>query len=182
MSGLHFEFDQDKTTEAIIYLAQRAAEPTRMAVAKLLYFADRKSLEDYGRFITGETYYAMMHGPVPTNAYDMIKRAADVDDYGFRSLDDHTIHPLRDPQLNQLSESDLDTLDAIIGEYGHFSASKLRALSHDETWEKVWSHCSSTTSVPIPLEEIVRSINGGDELLEYLMDTLKPSRPNDEVA
>ena len=39
----------------------------------VLLFADKKHLERYGRFITGDTYSAMENGPVPSFAYDVVK-------------------------------------------------------------------------------------------------------------
>jgi uncharacterized phage-associated protein len=38
-----------------------------------MYFADRKHLEKYGRFICGDSYVAMKHGPVPSEIYDILK-------------------------------------------------------------------------------------------------------------
>lgn len=59
MAGVTFQFDQVKATEAILYLA------------------DKTSLEKYGRFIFGESYYAMKEGPTPSYTYNLLKQAAE---------------------------------------------------------------------------------------------------------
>ena len=38
-----------------------------------MFFADKEHLLDYGRPITGDSYVAMEHGPVPTSTRDILK-------------------------------------------------------------------------------------------------------------
>src|SRR5258706_11764751 len=102
---LKFEFRKEKASEAIIYIARRIPDPTYHSISKLLYFADKTSLERYGRFIFGETYVAMKHGPVPSNVYDMMKEAPDNGEFGFRTENDHDIVTSRDANVNELSDS-----------------------------------------------------------------------------
>jgi uncharacterized phage-associated protein len=68
-----FEFNLDKGIEAILYIAQKVDDPTFHRISKIMYFADRKHLEKYGRFICGDSYVAMKHGPVPSEIYDILK-------------------------------------------------------------------------------------------------------------
>ncbi len=59
---MQFEFDEQKTREVIIYIANRIPGLTVHQLFSLLYIADKTSLEQYGRFITGDTYYAVEDG------------------------------------------------------------------------------------------------------------------------
>ncbi|CAD5970647.1 hypothetical protein PCC9214_03789 [Planktothrix tepida] len=71
-----FDFNIEKGIESILYileLLENKVQPTIHRVSKFLYFADKEHLEKYGRFIFGDSYYAMKHGPVPSQIYDLLK-------------------------------------------------------------------------------------------------------------
>src|SRR4030066_2115183 len=72
------EFDRTKAIEAILYLANKIPNPGKYVICKLLYLADKCSLEKYGRFIFGETYCAMERGATPSNAYDLLKEVKEL--------------------------------------------------------------------------------------------------------
>jgi len=177
MAVIKFQFNPEKTAEAVIYLAQKFPQPTFLALAKLLYFADKTSLENYGRSVTGDAYYAMQHGPVPSGAYDMMKAARDTDIYGFHVEYERTIVPDRPANLNRLSKSDIQCLDQILTAYGNYPVWQLRELSHDEAWQKAWATAGDAHSIRIPIEDIVATVDeeNGD-LLEFLRETHKPER------
>jgi hypothetical protein len=75
VSNSYFELNREKIRETLLYIAARVKNPTLHTVFKIMYFADKLHLSNYGRFITGDTYYAMEYGPVPSAAYDMTKDA-----------------------------------------------------------------------------------------------------------
>ena len=167
---MQFQFDMHKTVEAIVYLINRTPMPTFMSIAKLLYFADKTSLEAYGRFITGDTYCAMQHGPVPSEAYNLMRAGLDTNHYGFEVVYDHHLRPLRDADLDELSEADIQCLDVVVAAYGKFPTWQLRGLSHDAAWEETWNEAeqSGRKSVPIPVERIANLLDNAEELVEYL--------------
>jgi len=70
-----FVFKAEKSVEAILYIAQNVKQPTFHSISKMMYFADKVHLEKYGRFICGDNYVAMKHGPVPSGTYDILKVA-----------------------------------------------------------------------------------------------------------
>src|SRR3990170_5405294 len=113
MAELGFRFDHGKAVEAILFLATRLKRPGRHNITHLLYFADKTSLEMHGRFICGDDYYAMKHGPVPTNVYELIRLAENTDRLGFRT-DGRKIIPLREPDLDLLSDSDVECLEQAV--------------------------------------------------------------------
>lgn len=173
MASIQFEFDAEKSAEAIIYLARQIPQPTFLALAKLLYFADKTSIENYGRSITGDTYFAMQHGPVPSKSYDLMKAAKDTDVYGFHIEYEKHVVPDRQTNLTKLSKSDIKCLDQIILAYGNYPVWQLRELSHDEAWQKAWANSGNARSVKIPLEDIISMTDEDDEILEFLQETQK---------
>ncbi|RBO89666.1 Panacea domain-containing protein [Pseudochrobactrum asaccharolyticum] len=70
----------DKIIAAISYIIKAASENnhvvTQYDIVKTMFLADRAHLNRYGRLISSDNYVAMYHGPVPTVAYDILKRNA----------------------------------------------------------------------------------------------------------
>src|ERR1700694_4392351 len=70
------KFDQRKALHEILFVVTHLPKPGNVYnVLKCLYYADRKHLQEYGRQIYGETFYALEHGPVPSAAYEIVKYA-----------------------------------------------------------------------------------------------------------
>src|SRR5688500_4690350 len=57
-----------------VLLKKHGGRMSRLRLVKLLYIADRESLSQTLRPITGDHPAAMEHGPVPSQTYDLIKR------------------------------------------------------------------------------------------------------------
>lgn len=58
---------------AIAIAEQKDENFTQYDVVKSLFLADRAHLNKFGRLVTNDTYVAMIHGPVPSVAYDLLK-------------------------------------------------------------------------------------------------------------
>lgn len=165
-----FPFDASKAIEVLLYISARCQD-TYVAL-KVLYFADKEHLSQYGRLICGDQYVAMEYGPVPSGAYDLVKLARG---QGIRNLDmaesigrsfvidGFKIIPLREANQDLLSESDMECLDEAIDRYGHMGFDHMKAISHSES-----AYLDANQDDVIPLEAIVRSLPDGDALLEYI--------------
>ena len=71
---LKFSFDVRKTVAASAYLTQKAGGSiSPFFLIKMLYRADRSALIQWGRTLTGDTYYSMRSGPVLSAVYDLLK-------------------------------------------------------------------------------------------------------------
>src|SRR5438132_91122 len=69
MGDIKFEFNLDKLIHAIAFFSQSGIQDlTKLKVAKLMYFADKAHLLEYGRPILGDVYFCMEFGPVPSFA------------------------------------------------------------------------------------------------------------------
>lgn len=162
--------DDQMLIEAILYVANRVQQPTVMQVSKLLYLADVAHLSKYGRFITGDRYVAMRHGPVPSRSYDLMKTSNEA----FERPDTRSIRPLRDADLDEFSESDLELLDEILRKHGRTSISQLRNICHDEAWKEVTENGSAfennekPNSFPLDIDAIIRMLPNEEQLREHL--------------
>ena len=135
--------DIKKIVSILNFLSQRVNYLTKLKAAKLLYFADKEHLIQYGRSITNDRYIKMKYGPVPTRILNIINYP---DEYLLESENRKYLHTFLifsedkrktinsklKPDLNELSKSEIKVLDHIIKKYGHFTASKLIKISHKE--------------------------------------------------
>jgi uncharacterized phage-associated protein len=167
MAGVTFQFDQVKATEAILYLVPKVSDSDVYGICKLLYLADKTSLEKYGRFVFGETYVAMEEGATPSGAYDLLKDAAQTPNSEIR-IEGNNIIPLREPNLDYLSESDVECLDQIINVYGKVPNWRRAIDAHDDAWKKSWDKRGNSKSVRIPIESIAELLADSDDLIDYL--------------
>lgn len=164
----HSDFNREKAIEVIIYLAERIPEADLYSVGKLLYFADKTSLERFGRFICGESYVAMQKGPVPSNVYDIMKEAVDDGSNGFIVENDYYVKSLRPADLDKLSDSDIQCLDQIIELFGQVPNWIKRDISHDEAYYEAWNARGRKKSAPMSIESIARILEDADDLIEHL--------------
>jgi uncharacterized phage-associated protein len=160
-------FDAHKALEVILYVARTV--PDMYRALKMLYFADKEHLGRYGRLISGDSYVAMSHGPVPSGAYDLVKLArgdglcyADIPVHKAFAVDGHDIVPCREANLDLLSESDMECLDSAIKRYGHLTFGRLKTLSHDKAF------AAADQNDFIPLEAIAASLPDGDLIVDYI--------------
>jgi len=147
MKPIRFRFDPEKMVAALTYLAERVSDLDAMKSVKLLFFADKAHLLAYGRPIIGDAYYGLEHGPVPTATYSLIKQVLSsavekeaeqiarlIDEYLF--VDRQAQYPQfkakKQPDMDLLSSSDVDALNATLEKYGNKTAIELSELAHQQ--------------------------------------------------
>lgn len=108
-----------------------------MKAYKLLWLADRNHLRQYGRTITGDSYYAMPFGIVPSDAKCILEgtktKLKNPKGYSARFIlhaDEHRFKVIAAPDVNVFSESDQAALDRVLSVYGSYDALQLSELSH----------------------------------------------------
>jgi uncharacterized phage-associated protein len=111
-------FDTLKTAQAAaVLLKEEGGKMTRLRLLKLLYIADRESIAETLRPITGDDVVAMDHGPVLSRTYQLIRREAGSANFVWNKYiaqegaRDHVL--INDPGDSQLSEYETSKLRAI---------------------------------------------------------------------
>ena len=166
-SEIAFDFDETKAIETILYLAKRISRSGKYKICKMLYLADKASLERYGRFIFGESYSAMKEGATPSKAYDLLKEFAEGCTDDIR-VDGNAVVALRDANLDYLSESDIECLDQTIAIYDK-NPQKMYDDAHDGAWGKAWqSRKEGKQSADIPVRSIAHTLSNYRDLVDYL--------------
>src|SRR5438105_1355385 len=116
-----FGFDPNKAIQAAAHLLKR--EPGKrtnyMRLCKLLYLADRRSLEQRRCPMIGDTPWAMERGPVPGATLDMIK-GFDPESGRWSEFIERIGYDVvlaKDPGNLALSRAELKILDSLSDEF-----------------------------------------------------------------
>ena len=167
MANITFQFNRTKAIETILYLAQKVSDADVYGICKLLYLVDKTSLEKYGRFVFGESYFAMEEGSTPSHAYDLLKEVGELPIDELK-VEGTQVIPSRSPDLDRLSESDIECLEQIISIYGNVPNWRRGEDAHDDAWQKAWDKRGNKGSVRMPIESIVELLADPDDLIDYL--------------
>lgn len=134
-------FSHRKATQALNFFArQTGCRINKLKALKLIFFADRYHLRKYGRPITGDRYFAMNYGPVPSASKDLAEmsgflgtaertcsgqflRPAPGDPHAFESVAEV------DPMV--FSDSDEEALRFAWKHFGDADAFQLADLTHE---------------------------------------------------
>ena len=128
-----------KIVQALTYLANKQPDCKldNMKAYKLLWLADRYQLRQCGRTITGDTYYAMPRGLVPSDAKCLLEDEPTKlqSEEGYRDQflalgERHSYRAIHEPDLDEFSESDIEALDKVLDTFGAMSAVELSEFSH----------------------------------------------------
>lgn len=139
---IRFRANPEKTLEALIYIANREALPG-WRLLKVVYYADKRHLEKYGRSVTGDRYIAMENGPVPSLTRDLIEVSAFLPEpvageavmaleRKLNAENRNAVHARRAPKMHVFSRTDVECLDWALATIGPMPYEELNRRSHDE--------------------------------------------------
>ena len=135
-------FNERKAAQAAAFLLHSGGGRLPvLKLVKLLYLAERLSLQRYGEPLTGDRLVSMPHGPVLSLTYGLIQGAGDPCEGGWDTwVADRSDHDLeladksmiRSPEqdLTALSDSDLEVLGETWVQFGHWDKYRLRDYTH----------------------------------------------------
>ncbi|KAA6330772.1 hypothetical protein EZS27_020559 [termite gut metagenome] len=174
MDNIYSFFDEGKTINAVLYIVGKLKRKDFHKIFKILYFADREHLNEYGRTITGDRYIAMNDGPVPSNLYDIFKSVRGdgyfKDDGKFKAFfsvvgdKQDMIEPNKSPDLKKLSRTDIEQIDKSLMMYGDLSWDEVREKSHDYAWRNTTLNCQ------INFDDIIREAGGDESYISYVKE------------
>lgn len=140
-----FKVNQEKTLEAVVYVASKVPGIDIYHTVKTMFYADKKHLNMYARPVLGDLYIKMDNGPVPSLVRDIINnnsflqselRAKIRNAFETRGHNKN-ITVKRNADLSYFSESDLECLDEAIDFCKDKSFGELKDLTHaEEAWIK----------------------------------------------
>jgi uncharacterized phage-associated protein len=135
---IRFRFNERKATAAASLLLELAGGTMEyLALIKLLYYADRESLDTLGRPISGDRYYSLPHGPVLSRVYDLVKTVvfAAPQQGGpwaehIEAAERYSLHLRKQPDMGALSEAEVNILTQVFRQYRDRDKWELRDGTH----------------------------------------------------
>ena len=144
-SAIKYKVDPEKAVETILLLSTLKDGIDLYHIAKIIFYAEKEHINRYARPIIGDRYICGKDGPVPSKIRDLVQGKElylSIDDLQAihkaikisKSEDEEFPHisPLRTPDMDIFSESDIECLLEAFKKYGDLSFPELRKLTHDE--------------------------------------------------
>lgn len=138
---IRFKISYDKLIEIITWIAKMKPGIDIYHLVKVLFYADKKHINRYGRPITGDTYYRLDYGPVPTAASNIIKEDLWLSPKNLSNVksaliidkkNNFKLTAAREPDMSYFSKSDQRMLEESLREYGDLSFDELYKTTHSE--------------------------------------------------
>ncbi|HKI37736.1 MAG TPA: Panacea domain-containing protein [Gemmataceae bacterium] len=167
-----FRFNVEKTIQAIAAFLHfhGSTEMSYLRLLKLLYLADRESLKEIGRPITGDRVAAMKHGPVLSGVYDLIKgehTAWPLWSQFFRSKG-YRVEMVQDPGNGRLSKYEIGKIRELTERYAEQNEWDLVEIVHRlEEWRR---NDPGDSSKPISLDHILEAVGRAADREAILQD------------
>lgn len=176
MKKIRCLYNEDVSIQAILFLLGRCGGTCDIhKICKMLYYADQHSMVTWGRSITGDAYIAMPYGPVPSNIEDAFKGLRDMSYYfseasyeklskSLSFVNKFTLKALSAPDLDYLSESDIECLDFAYNKCKDLNFSQLTEMSHGLAWNEAKKNGEMST------RDIMRETGCSEELIDYVIE------------
>ncbi|HVU56130.1 MAG TPA: Panacea domain-containing protein [Puia sp.] len=122
-----------------------------MKAIKLIWLSDRLHLRNFGRTITGDTYFAFKYGPVPSSTRDILESNSSFlseDELSYSTnylsiISNREYSSAGAPLMKVFSETDISTIDEVVKAYGKYDQFQLSDISHEfpewKKWEKAFT-------------------------------------------
>lgn len=170
-TNIHFKTNPKKAVESALWLIERAGgEMNLYNLLKSIFCAECNHINEYGVPIYGDSYVAMRHGTVASCLYDIIK--GDMLEIAYLEEEPlnynkktYIVTGNRLPYLDELSQSNIESLEYGFKEYGNLSFTEVREKNHkNDAWEIIWNNSPNS---PIPIEMLIDDKEIISELSQY---------------
>jgi hypothetical protein len=182
--AISFIFDIRKAIAATAFLADREAGKLDMFLSiKMLYIADKKALERWGKTVTGDKMVSMPQGPALSRIYNLFKGQGTADDLrewkaNFSATVGNTIRLLKTPDLGPLSDDEMDVLEDARKEIHSVAPFEVADWLHESCPEWEDPHGSSRTIDPAV---ILRKIGRTDLEIQMIEQSSEEFKQIDKV-
>lgn len=174
-------FNERKVAQMAAYLLTKGGNRMpHLKLMKLLYLADRRSMELYGFPISGDRIVAMPHGPALSMTLNLMDGDVESCENGWESWvsdkENHEVSLKREVSLDafdELSPTDKDTLDEVWGKFGQMGKWEIRDYTHANCPE--WKNPNGS-SIAIPYEKVFLALGRTAEEAEELGARIEAER------
>jgi uncharacterized phage-associated protein len=149
-----------------------------LKLIKLMYLADRESLNRYGDPITHDSMYCLKDGPILSRTLDYVKGIEESSDDGWddwitdRENKEVGIKQVVTPEkLDELSKAELQILRNVWGGFGHMTPSQIRNYTHRHCPE--WKEPPSGGRVRLRYREVLKALGKTPQQIEKVGRSLR---------
>jgi uncharacterized phage-associated protein len=171
---MFIRFNPTTTIQASAVLLKTSASRrmTRLRLIKLLYIADRESLQETGRPITGDRAVAMKNGPVLSRTHDLINGsdyAAPEWERFFRNADKWDLELIAEPGVGQLSKYEIEKLQQVANRFE--DSDDWEVAEHTHTFaEWLKNRPDGDGQRGIPLDDLLEAVGLAEHKQDLLAD------------
>ena len=146
---------------------------------KIMYFAQREYLANYGLTVVDDSFKARLRGPVPALTYKVVKMAESGDMSGdlrefvssIRVDDNQKVYALKRPNLDYLAQAAVDELDKMIAKYRNVNSKELSKLSHDSAYDAVVERMKDDPQKDtLTLIDIARAGGASEAMVDHIRE------------
>ncbi|MQR00988.1 Panacea domain-containing protein [Glaciimonas soli] len=178
-------FSEKKAAQVAAYfLFQARGRLPVLKLMKLMYLVERRSYQQYGEPIIGDTLVSMEHGPVLSRTLNRINGMTPSAEDGWDmwvsdregydvALSDASLIRSPEEDLLELSDADLSLLAETWAEFGHLSKYQIRDYTHDHCPEWVDPDGSS---VAISINRLFEVLDFNNDQSQTLATRLEEQR------
>lgn len=172
----------NKIEAVVLYVLQAFKEGVDyIKLYKILYFAQRGYLGNYGLILLPDSFRARDYGPVPSLTNKLVKmsekQCSDENGVGLTDFVDaievkgQRIFAKKSPNMDMLADMEVSMLDECIEKYKNMDSMDLSEMSHDSAW----SHANNSRKDDpdkdyLTVIDIARAGNAPKELVDYIRE------------
>jgi uncharacterized phage-associated protein len=180
-------FCEERVAQIAAYLLSKGGNRmSYLKLMKLMYLADRESMNRFGEPLSGDRMVAMPHGPLLSRSLDLMNGTERGDNGWNAWISDATNYEIellrhdtdRDA-FDELSDADLSLLDGIYREFGHMNKWEIRDYTHERCAEWTDPNGGSFTISP---ETVFRALGKPEEHVRQLSDRMREFSELDAIA
>ena len=172
----------DKIKASLLYILVQFPDGIDfIKLFKIMYFAEKEHLINYGRSITRDSFHALKHGPVPSFTYKAIqvtqgkiKENQDLNEVAMSIIiSGDKIFAKTNADKDELSISDMRCLDNAINKCKSIDSYTLSDISHeDSAWKDAYSRSQDDPEKnKITLIDIARSGNASIDIINKIRES-----------
>lgn len=168
------KFNEKKAIQVVaLLMKKRGGTVDLLNLTKLVYLADRAALVRWGKSLTGDRYASMEKGMVLSATYDLSKgkfQGRLWDKYISAPNHNHEMTLLADPDVDELSENEIQIVDEIFQKYGDKPTSYLIERVHHTLPE--WVDVGKS-SMMIRYKTVLEKSGWEEEQIEELFEQME---------
>lgn len=166
------KFNEQKTTEAAsVLLRLEGGEMNYMKLIKLLYFADRRALQEWERPITQDFYYSMKDGQVLSTVLDFVRNRiiGVIWHEHIKPASQYRVKlPIALDKIQELSPAEIELLENIYSEYGKYNQYELGDLT-----KKGAEYKETSSRVQTDLEDLLSALGFSKSKIARISERLE---------